>query len=205
MKKIFLYDIKNGRIYTYMHTFQFLKNYLAFFSCWGNLWNKASNQQLCGSLQDTPADTEADPLNLSSLLTMHFLRLYSARSSVSGRRKSCRMDVSIVGNHTHTLTHSQIRKHKTNHLLIGRKVLAAADETNGSRKEMGGEKTPLSWCLLDIQTKQTMLTKVSSYVCWILSSLWKEMSVNWNKSQAPELCLHLKMKDGFCTCDFWTR
>lgn len=145
LKKILHYDIKNVCIYTYMHTFQFLKNYLAFFSCWGILRNQAGNEQLCGSLKDRrPCDTEADPLHLSPLLTMHFLRLCSARSSVSGRRKSCTMDVSIVGNITHTLTHSQIRKQKTNHLLIGRKVLAAADETNGSREERGEEKTLVS-------------------------------------------------------------
>ena len=33
---------------------------------------------------------------------------------------------------------------------MGRKVLAVADETNGSRKEEGGEKTLLILCSLDI-------------------------------------------------------
>ena len=45
-----------------------------------------------------------------------------------------------MGDHTYIHTHttsSQIRKQKTNHLLIGRKALAAAGEANGSRK---GEK-----------------------------------------------------------------
>lgn len=44
--------------------------------------------------------------------------------------------------HTTTHTCTQIKKHKTNHLLMGRKVLAAAAETDGSRKKRG-EKTML--------------------------------------------------------------
>lgn len=40
-------------------------------------------------------------------------------------------------------TCSQIRKHKTNHLLIGRKALAVADEASGSRKGKGERKTLL--------------------------------------------------------------
>lgn len=61
------------------------------------------------------------------------------------------MDVSIVGNHTHTHTCLQIRKHKTNHLLIGRKVLAAADETKRKQKGKGEKEKTLLIKLLFIR------------------------------------------------------
>lgn len=44
---------------------------------------------------------------------------------------------------------AQIRKHKTNHLLIGRETLAAAEETNGSREKGERENNGKCYALSD--------------------------------------------------------
>lgn len=67
--------------------------------------------------------------------------------------------------HTTTHTCTQIKKHKTNHLLMGRKVLAAAAETDGSRKKRGRENNVSAvlcceanrqrWCWLSVSLRAT--------------------------------------------------
>lgn len=141
-------------IYSYIHI-HFLRKCQAFFSCWGSYETKleiTSFVILCRiSLLPLKARPTESHLTSQTVFSKDFTLL--ADTYQKGGKKPQNGCKYSGKPHTHTC--SQIRKHKTNHLLIGRKALAVADETNGSGKEGGKRKhCELSLCSSDIQTKQ---------------------------------------------------
>lgn len=116
------------------------------------------------------------------------------------------MDVSIVGNHTHTHptlphTRAHIRKHKTNHLLIGRQCWQRQMKQK-QREERGEEKT-VNW----VYASQTHRLSRQHYPRWVSTSVepfhvfWRRC---WITKTADSLNLSLFKRDGLCTFEFWT-